>query len=196
MARSTREDIDRFFDYGLHAPTRTIYIGSCSTLSDDQESATDYRMAEYAIKALHVLDLTNGAITIRMNNMGGDYCHGMAIYDAIKGCSNEITIIGTGYVMSMGLIILQAGDHRFLTENASVMWHPGESSFEGHTTNLQATAKEEARTLELCHRLAAQHVLAKNISMSQDDFNQMFKFDVFLSAQQAVDLGFADSILS
>ena len=97
MARLPRESIDNYFEYVIHIPTRTIYVGSTS--SDNDDTGTDFRMAEYAIKALHLLDQTTGQINVVLNNLGGDCYHGLAIYDAIKACQNEVSILGTGSIM-------------------------------------------------------------------------------------------------
>ena len=102
-ANYARDDIDRYFSYNIHIPTKTMYLGSVEYDSDDGETGTDHGMAEMAIKGLHILDGTrpDKPITIIMNNPGGDEYHGMAIYDAIQACQSEVHIRVFGHAMSM-----------------------------------------------------------------------------------------------
>lgn len=138
MSKIVKESIDRFFDYGIHVETKTIYMGS-EEYVDDQESGTDHKMAENMIKALHVLNLTpDKPIKIIMNNLGGNWTDGMAIYDAIKASPCHVTIEVMGQAMSMGSIILQAADERIMHPNATMMIHDGQDGYVGHAKNFEA----------------------------------------------------------
>jgi ATP-dependent protease ClpP protease subunit len=68
-----------------------------------------------------------------MNNPGGEWYHGMAIYDAIKESPCHCTIKVYGQVMSMGAVILQAADARILMPNTRMMIHYGYSGYNGHS---------------------------------------------------------------
>lgn len=160
-----------------------------------QEGGTDYRMAEFAIKGLHVLDATVGDIIIKMNNVGGDEYHGLAIFDAIRRCTNAVTIVGFGCIMSMGAWILQAGDTRSATENATLMVHYGEWGFVGHTFNFERSAKELARINNLMETHMLARIREKHPKYTAAAFRKRFQFDSYLTAQEAVDLGLLDNVL-
>lgn len=84
MARTNREYLDKWFDNNVDLSNRFIYMGSTHK-TDEGESGVDNFMAESVIKGMHVLERKNtDQITLLMNNPGGDWFHGMAIYDAIK----------------------------------------------------------------------------------------------------------------
>src|SRR5688572_25841186 len=105
--RHTRDDIDKFHDYNIYIPTRTLYMGSEYT-DDTGESGVDALMASRFLKNLSILEAINQEpITIIMNNPGGDWFHGVAIYDAIKAAKSHVTIKVLGMAMSMGAVILQ-----------------------------------------------------------------------------------------
>lgn len=148
--RISKDHIDKFYDYDLDMDNRTIYMGS---VSHDEyfgsESGTDYQMAERLIKAIHILDAGapsgDKPITIIMNNLGGDWYHGMAIYDAIRACKSPVTIRAFGHAMSMGSIILQAADKRVLSENSRFMIHYGTEGYSGHSKNMAKWATEGQR---------------------------------------------------
>ena len=49
-----KDDIDKFYEYGIYPSSRTIYIGSNDGEGNDE---VDAQLAERAIKGLHILDL-------------------------------------------------------------------------------------------------------------------------------------------
>jgi ATP-dependent protease ClpP protease subunit len=142
----TARDIDKWFDLNVDIDTRTIYMGSTGYTFDDSETGVDHSMAEYFIKGMHTLESKNNKpILIIMNNPGGDWYHGMAIYDAIKCSSCECTIKVYGHAMSMGSIILQAADHRIMMPNSRFMIHYGYDGKVGHAKIVYKWADEGKR---------------------------------------------------
>jgi ATP-dependent protease ClpP protease subunit len=124
-----------WFDLNLDVETRTIYMGSVSQDFEGNESGVDNFMSEFFIKGMHILETKSQdkGITILMNNPGGEWYHGMAIYDAIKESPCHCMIKVYGQVMSMGAVILQAADTRILMPNTCMMIHYGYSGYSGHT---------------------------------------------------------------
>lgn len=199
MARLNKESIDRFYDYDIYPETRTIYMGSISHDDDNEESGTDYAMAERAIKGLHILDTTapNGdkPITIIMNNLGGDPVHGMGIFDAIKACKNHVTIIVYGHAMSMGSVILQAADKRIMAPNARMMIHYGSMSVSGHAKTVYRSVEENKKMDKTMEEIYLEKIKKINPSFSQQQIKKLCDFDTYMSAQEALELGLIDEIL-
>lgn len=199
MPRFKRDDVDRFFDYGIDLTNRIVYMGSASS-SDDGESGVDSDMAERIIKALHVLDLAapdgDKPITIIMNNPGGDWYHGLAIYDAIKACKNHVTIRAFGYVMSMGSIIMQAADERLMAPKATMMIHHGFDGFGAdHPKKFKKWADESVRVREQMLDIYLEKIHAVNPAFPRKKLDKMCDFDTFLTAEEAVKLGLADGVI-
>lgn len=138
--------LDKWFDNNVDIYSRTIFIGSVSK-DEHIESGVDAFMAESVIKAMHVLESKGSLepITILMNNPGGDWYHGMAIYDAIKTSNCHCTIKVYGHAMSMGSIILQAADTRIMMPNSRFMIHYGYNGSSGHTKIFEKWADEGKR---------------------------------------------------
>lgn len=195
MSKLLRDDIDKFYDYDLHPGTRTVYMGSVG-YDEEVESGTDFQMAERMTKALHILDAqAERDITVVMNNPGGHWYHGMAIFDAIKGCRSHVTIRATGYVMSMGSVILQAADKRIMTPNARMMIHYGTDAFDGHSKIFKRWAVEADRVNREMEDIYLSKIQAKHPDFTRAKLQKMLNFDTILTAQEAVDLGLADEIL-
>lgn len=195
MARINKESIDRFFDYSVHPETRTIYVGSNEVEMNGEESGTDVKMAEKVIKALHILDQKDEPIVIILQNPGGDFYAGMAIYDAIKACQSEVTIKVYGQAMSMGSVILQAADHRQLMPNSVVMIHYGFSGMEGHPKTVQKWAKEFQRIDKEMENIYLEKIKEKHPTFTLEDLQKLLQHDTILTAKEAVNLGLADEIL-
>ena len=140
-----------WFDLNLDVETRTIYMGSMGSTYEEGESGVDHFMAEYFIKGMHFLESRGDKIiSIIMNNPGGDWYHGMAIYDAIKYSSCVCSIKVYGHAMSMGSIILQAADERIMMPNSRFMIHYGTDGKYSHTKISEKWAEESKR---ICHEM-------------------------------------------
>lgn len=198
--RILRDDIDKFFEYGIDLSTRTLYMGSEDSDKDDDETGVDFEMSRQVIKGLHILDnhkADNGRapINVIMNNPGGDATHGMAIYDAVGGCKNHVTITVYGYVMSMGSVIFQAADERIMMPNASMMIHDGHVSLGNEPPkNAKRWLAEEEKFLEKMYSIYLKRIREKHPKYKKADVRKLCTFDTILSAEEAVDLGLADKI--
>lgn len=197
--RVNKESIDRFYDYDIHIETRTLYIGSANADVEHGESGVDATMAERAIKGLHLLDSSaptgDKPISIVMNNPGGDFYHGLAIFDAIKACKNHVTVVVYGHAMSMGAVILQAADKRVMSPNAKMMIHYGTGGFDGHAKTFQKWA-EEYKTLDgWLEKTLLERIKEKQPNYTLAKVQKLCDHDTFLTAKEALDLGLIDEIL-
>jgi ATP-dependent Clp endopeptidase proteolytic subunit ClpP len=149
MAKRIRDNdfVWTWFDHNLDLETRTIYMGSLGYSYDGGETGVDHLMTEYFLKGMHLLETRSPEkeITIVMNNPGGDWYHGMAIYDAIKNSNCHCTIKVYGHAMSMGSIILQAADHRIMMPNSRFMIHYGYNGNSGHSKIFEKWSDEAKR---------------------------------------------------
>jgi ATP-dependent Clp protease protease subunit len=183
----SKEDLDRFFAYQVHLPTRTIYLGS----------EVDHATAEQMIKSLHILDMaSHSPINILMNNIGGDFFHGMAIYDAIRNCESHITIQVFGHAMSMAALLLQAADERILSPNSKLMIHYGDVGVGGNAKNAQRWSEEYKKCDQFMENVLLEKIQNKHPTFSLQKVQKMLEFDTFISANKALQLGLVDKILT
>ena len=192
--RINRDEIDRFHDYGIYIPTRTVRIDSVS-YEESQETGTDFQMASRAISNLHILEsLNEEPITILMNNLGGNYYDGIAIYDTIKNCKSHTTIIVRGQAMSMGSVILQAADERIMAPESIQMVHYGEDGFFGHAKNSPRWSKEGERVNSRMEQIYLEKIQQKHPQYTLEEVKKLLTFDTILTARQSIALGLADKI--
>jgi len=197
MAKLVRDDIDKFFEYGIDLSSKTLYMGSLEEDWDGGEAGVDFRMARNVVQGLLVLDniKKEEPLTIIMNNPGGDWYHGIAIYDAIKACESKVIIKAFGHAMSMGSIILQAADERVMSPNAKMMIHYGYCGHFGTSKNHLVWAEEEKKVMKDMENIYLEKIHQKDPKFTRTKLRKMLDPDTILTAQEAIDLGLADSVL-
>lgn len=161
--RKDAATIESWFEHNVDIPTRTIFMGSISR-DNNGETGVDNVMAEYFIKAMHILENQSKTLPIHitMNNIGGDWYHGMAIYDRIKRSPCHCTIETYGYAMSMGSIILQAADTRIMMPHCMFMLHYGTDGTETtHSKNFAKIADESKRLNHIMENIYLDSMIEK-----------------------------------
>lgn len=193
MATKRYDNIDRFLQFDIDVDNRIITLGN---LSDDSSEPV---RSMNAIKNLRILDnlSPNGdkPITIIMNHIGGDVTENMAIFDAILSCNNKIIIEVYGCAMSMGSIILQAADERVVSPNSKMMLHYGQIGLEDHVKNVERALEENKKYDAWMEDLYLERIREKNPKFTKAQLKKLIQFDYYISAEEAVELGLADSIL-
>lgn len=178
-------------------PKRQIVLSSMHVDAEGNESGTDVSMFQKLHVALEILEYFDktGPITIVMNNPGGDWYHGMAIYDRIRNSPCPITIEGYGPIMSMGSVILQAGTKRLLARHAAVLLHYGSASFAGPSKDLQQYAEHDARNATIMEDIYLDRIKKKLPEYTREQLAELIKHDRYLTAAETIKIGLADGFI-
>ncbi len=198
MSNYVKDDIDRWFDYSYLPSKRLIHIGShdAEMISAEGESGTDCQMAEFFIKSITHLNLISSKpIIVHMNNLGGDWYHGMAIYDAIRASPAHVYGICWGYAMSMGSIIIQACDTRIAAPHCTFMVHDGYEGFNGTPRSFQAWAKHSEKLRQRMYEIYLSRMKAMKKRITLKKIENMCSHDTIFSADEAIQHGLADWVL-
>jgi ATP-dependent protease ClpP protease subunit len=200
------ELLGQVHNYDVNLATREIYLHSHYGASGpDEESGVEFRMATTFVKNLHVLDQAgHESILIHLQSPGGDWGHGMAIYDAIHSSQSPIAILAHGEVSSMSGIIFQASQRRVMMPSCEMMIHRGFLSLDGVSSTVQANALWNKKTdLMMLQIYAARAIMGKYFKQANMTHQQVLRYidrkiqklgDWNLDAEQAVYYGFADGI--
>ncbi len=167
----------------VDVPSRTIFL--FDEVNDQQ--------AFQIIIALRLLDMNPGTITVVMSSSGGYDAAGWAIYDAIRQTKNHVRIEGYGHVQSMAAAIFQAGDERLLALNCRFMVHVGSIDHLESEVEIQKLEQLLRETRVGCERYI--HVLAEHANRPVKDVRTEVEAETYLSAAEAVQLGYADGVL-
>jgi ATP-dependent Clp protease, protease subunit len=168
---------------GLDYESRTIY------LFGEINGDSAYRF----ITAINQLDREDEAIRVVMSSGGGSVHEGYAIYDAIKMSENLVVVDCMGSCMSMAALILQAADIRRMTPEARFMVHNGHVEF-GQAMATETMASMGAE-MSLGNNRYAQ-ILSSRSGLSLAQVKKMCSAETYLSAQETVEMGFADFVLN
>ena len=128
-----------------------------------------------------------------INSPGGSVSAGMAIYDTMQFVKPDISTLCIGQAASMGAFLLTAGARgkRFCLPNSRVMIHQPLGGFRGQASDIEIHAKE---ILYLKARL--NEMLAKHSGKTLEEIARDTDRDNFMGAEEAVQYGLVDKVLS
>lgn len=163
-------------------------------------------MADLVCSQLLFLESENPEEPINMyiHSPGGSVTAGLAVYDTMQFVSAPVHTIVMGQAASMGSFIAQAGEPgcRFVLGESRTMIHRvshGVPSTSGsvHVTELEfedaRRSMEEAKRLN--NRLTALYAKHNSAGKTEEEFHELMKYDTYLSAEEAVDMGLADRVI-
>ena len=132
-------------------------------------------------------------INLYINTPGGSITAGLAIYDTMQFVGCRISTICIGQAASMGAVLLAAGEpgKRFALPHSRVMLHQPLGGLGGQATDIDIAAKE---IILLKGQLLS--ILAEHTNRSLEEIKQDTDRDFFLRANEAVEYGIIDSIVS
>ena len=136
-----------------------------------------------------IKDLKDTPINLRINSLGGDVFDGLAIYNIIKKRTAKTTVYIEGIAASIATIIALGADEVVMSENSLFMIHNASGGAMGESKDLQKTAD----VLNKITRQLAEVYEAKT-GLSQTAIQDMMDAETWLNAQEALDLGFIDTI--
>jgi ATP-dependent Clp protease protease subunit len=128
-----------------------------------------------------------------INSPGGSVSAGLAIYDTMQFIKPDVSTLCIGQAASMGAFLLTAGakGKRYCLPNSRVMIHQPLGGFQGQASDIEIHAKE---ILYLKARL--NDMLAKHTGQSLEAIDRDTDRDNFMSADDAVNYGLVDKVLT
>jgi len=132
-------------------------------------------------------------IFLYINSPGGSVTAGMSIYDTMQFIKPNVSTVCMGQACSMGAFLLAGGakGKRFCLPNSRVMIHQPLGGFQGQASDIQIHAQEILTIKQRLNGLLAEHT-GQPLEVIEKDTDR----DNFMSAQQSVDYGLVDAVLS
>lgn len=132
-------------------------------------------------------------IQFYINSPGGSVTDGMAIYDTINYIKCDVSTLCVGMAASMGAFLLAAGTKgkRFSLPSSDIMIHQPMGGASGQATDIQIHAEH---LLKIKKRL--NQILADNTGQPLKKIQADVERDFFMTADEAVEYGLIDSVLS
>jgi ATP-dependent Clp protease protease subunit len=128
-----------------------------------------------------------------INSPGGSVVATLAIYDTMQILSCPVSTYCVGQAASGGAVLLAGGTSgkRFALPHSRVMLHQPYGGVGGQISDIEIQANEIMRNREVLNEILAHHCGKKAEELAVDTDR-----DFFLTAQEAVDYGLVDSILT
>jgi len=128
-----------------------------------------------------------------INSPGGVITSGLSMFDTMNYIKPDIVTICIGQAASMGAFLLASGTKgkRYALPNARIMIHQPSGGAQGQSTDIQIQAQEIQRLKDTLNQILAEKTGKKAKQVEKDT-----ERDNFMSAQEAVDYGLIDKVLT
>jgi ATP-dependent Clp protease protease subunit len=164
-------------------------------------------MANLIVAQLLYLESQNSEkdINLYINSPGGAVTAGLAIYDTMQFIKPDVRTIVLGQACSMGSFLAQAGapGKRNVLPQSRTMIHRVSSGTRGtsgsvHIQELQMedSIRHFEESKKINKRLTELYVKHNTAGKTYEELFDTMKFDTFLSAEEAVENGFADKVVT
>ena len=132
-------------------------------------------------------------IHLYINSPGGVVTAGLAIYDTMNYIKCDVSTICIGMAASMGAFLLAGGakGKRMALTNAEIMIHQPSGGARGQATEIQIAAENILKTKKKLNE-----ILAANTGKPVEVVAQDTERDHFMDANEALDYGLIDSIIT
>ncbi|MCL2805474.1 MAG: ATP-dependent Clp protease proteolytic subunit [Treponema sp.] len=136
---------------------------------------------------------TEKDINLYINSPGGSVTAGLAIYDTIQHVKSDVQTICLGQAASMAALILTAGTagKRMILPSSRVLIHQPWGGAQGQARDIGIQSREIIRLKRIIIDCFAKHSGKTSEKIASD-----MERDFYMSAQDAVDYGIVDAILT
>jgi ATP-dependent Clp protease, protease subunit len=190
-------------------PSQTVVVPKGERLLDVMEAtqlsnrrlfisrSIDTELAEEVIRAVWYLDFLDpkAPVTLVINSPGGSIDAGFAIWDQLKMMRYSLTTVVTGLAASMGSVLALCAPkgRRFASPKSRFMIHQPaiNANVEGQATDLEIQAREILKTKGQLVELYCEAT-----GRSKAEIEKAIDRDMWLSAQEALDFGLIDRIVT
>ena len=131
-------------------------------------------------------------INLYINSPGGQITSGLAIFDTMRMITAPVSTIAVGMAASMATILLTAGTKgkRHALPNATIHLHQPLGGVQGQAADIEIEAREILRMRDLLNS-----VLRQQTKMTDEQIARYTDRNMYLTAQQAVEVGLIDAVL-
>ena len=132
-------------------------------------------------------------ISLYINSPGGSVTDGMSIYDTMNYIKCDVSTICMGMAASMGAFLLAAGTKgkRYALPNSDIMIHQPSGGAQGQATDMLIHTQHIIDTKKKLNE-----ILAANTGQPYDVIAKDTERDNFMTAQEALEYGLIDKVIT
>lgn len=163
-----------------------IYIyGDITSWEWFDNDVSSYTLA----RQLENLDVNN--INVYINSYGGEVGEGLAIYNSLKRHKAKVKTYCDGFACSIASVIFMAGDERIMSSVSLLMIHNAWTWALGNANDF----RKQADDLDAITQ-ASINAYMENVNITEEEVKAMLDNETWLSYQNALEYGFATSVVS
>lgn len=175
---------------GAERPSLYIY-GDIYQTFDDWLSGEEGNTAKGIQQFLEANKGADG-IDVYINSMGGDVFEGTAIANQLRRFDGNVTVTVDGFACSIASVIAISGDEVRMPKNATMMIHNMWTAMVGNAAELRKMADDLDVLMEANKTIYLDKAGDK---LDYDKLTEMLDAETWLTAEQCVEYGLADTIL-
>ncbi|MEM4360402.1 MAG: ATP-dependent Clp protease proteolytic subunit [Candidatus Bilamarchaeaceae archaeon] len=184
-------EYELLFNYGIDMQARAIYFGGEYGDPSEETHTVSQTTIEMMVRAIHKMAAANKKpINIYMQSYGGDPYAMLYLVDTILSTPCQFRFFGGGIIASAATWIMAVCDERYLYGSTRLLFHNGTTVHAGTQTDAEIKLEEESRLQRFLEKIYAQ-----NSKMPVAFWHEICKRDVYMTAEEAVQLGIADAII-
>ena len=130
-------------------------------------------------------------IHLYISSPGGSVMDGFAIIDTMNLIEAPVYTYTMGLAASMGALIFLCGSQRYMLPNSELMLHQPLGGVQGQATDIEITAN---RILKMKKKINL--IISDNSNIPKNKVQQMIDRDRYFDAQESVEKGLADEIIT
>lgn len=128
-------------------------------------------------------------INVYINSYGGEVAEGLAIYNQLRRHKAKVVTYCDGFACSAASVVFMAGGERIMSD-ASLLWiHNAWTCAAGDANAM----RKEADDLDTITAASIKAYMA-HVSITEDELKAMLDAETWISAEDAVNMGFATSV--
>lgn len=144
-----------------------------------------------ASEVLSAIESMSGPITVAVNSPGGSYFDGLAIYNALRAYDGDVTVRIYGAAASAASVIAMAGDRIEIAKAGFLMIHKASAMVIGNADDMRGVGDVLDQFDEVMIG-----VYVDRTGLPTAKVAEMVADETWIRGAEAVDLGFADAMLS
>ncbi|MBR5202377.1 MAG: Clp protease ClpP [Clostridia bacterium] len=180
------DDVGRIDLWGEVMAQKPVDWWTGETLDVECITPQDFKEALQSVKNCNRLEL-------HLNSIGGDATVGLAIHNLLREENKHITCVVDGLAASAAFTIMCAADEVQVYPGSIMMCHDVMSFLYGYYNNEELKKVENSN--EAFNNSAA-NIYADKSGMSVQQIRNMMKKEKWMVGQEAIDLGFANTLLA
>lgn len=142
-------------------------------------------------KQLEELSPSVKQVDVYINSYGGEVAEGLAIYNALRRHKATVKTYCDGFACSAASVVFMAGDERIMSNASLLMIHNAWFVTAGDSKQL----RKDADDLDVITQ-ASVNAYLDHVNISEDELKALMDAETWISAQDALDMGFATSVVS